>query len=741
MKRRTAFFALLVVLAVDLAGAAQPGATAEPSDPGAARHELSKLPFFLGREYFVLRSGRAQMIIQADRADLGPAFTYLLFDAQNARQNVRKDGAFNFTASDGFASSALVVEMGGFPFTALGHRTDTRWHVEGPTPSVEAVWWAGGVRVTERIAALAGPGIFTRTILLEGAHIAGEEAVRVALSVPGGSGRRISSSRAGELLVHDGPLARLALAAPGVAGARIDEARGRLESGPLVVPPGGKASVETIIIVEVPAGEERAFDDRTESMVASIVACRERTRAAWALASSVSTRDPVVRGIFDKARFGLPGMIAEDGTMNAGIFEYGAQWVRDTSNTVIGAIHAGHFELARGTLERVLVKMVTKDGATMIGGGFDEPDREQFDQMGELLHALKAYRDWTGDDSLIREHRERLVSMVERPLHPRFRDATGMVHNRREFWERTFADAYELAYQTWVIQGLRDAADLAPSLGAEDRAGYWKTEAERVRQAMLAHPDRSLVHEGRLTKRRNVTGEVAVDPAGFPGFQPDVPLRSEKVHRIIPDATQALPIALGVVDPRSPVALKTLDDLEGLWNTRWSDGGYDRYHTSSQPDQPGPWSFATCFILRAQHEARLFERSRRSLEWLDSVQGGRAGAWFEEIPSVRSLGGSCGLIPWTSGEIALFVVRHVLGVRFEGDVPVIRPALYPGSPPVSADLRFRAGRLRLEIDGGGPVAGAAVNGNAVKLESDGALRLPAAFSGGTVSLRTSGAPR
>ena len=43
--------------------------------------------------------------------------------------------------------------------------------------------------------------------------------------------------------------------------------------------------------------------------------------------------------------------------------------------------------------------------------------------------------------------------MVERPLQPQFRDATGMVHNRREFWERTFDDAYELAYETYVVLG------------------------------------------------------------------------------------------------------------------------------------------------------------------------------------------------------------------------------------------------------------------------------------------------
>jgi hypothetical protein len=62
----------------------------------AAAPELNQLPFFYGREYFILRSGQAQMIVQADRADLGPAFTYLLYDAQDARQSVSKELAFNW---------------------------------------------------------------------------------------------------------------------------------------------------------------------------------------------------------------------------------------------------------------------------------------------------------------------------------------------------------------------------------------------------------------------------------------------------------------------------------------------------------------------------------------------------------------------------------------------------------------------------------------------------------------------
>ena len=711
---------LLLLIAVATAGIA--------AEVSPALLELNKAAFFYGREYFILRSGRAQMLLQADRADLGPAFTWMLFDAQDPQQSARKDRAFNFVPNEGFGSSALEVVLGGFPFTALGHRTDTRWVVAEGIPAVEAVWWAGGVRVTERISALGDDGTFRRQVRLEGAHLAGEETVLLRLHLP-----PTGLGQEGKLLLQTGDKAQMALTAADVAPLRVDLTNGLFEVGPVAIAPGKSAEVETLLLAQVPLGERTQLVARATQLAGvKLASAIKDTARFWESTSSVSTPDPTVQELFDKARFGLVGMIGPDGTMDAGLLEYGAQWVRDTSNTALGALHAGQFEAVHKVLQYILAKMISPDGVTMIAESFETPDREQFDQGGELLHLLRCYRDWTGDDSLIRQHRALLIKVVERPLQPQFRDDTGMVHNRREFWERAFEDGYELAYQTYVILALREAAELAPALGAEDRSARWQKEADRIQQAMISHPNRALVRDGRLIKRRNVTGAVADDTAGFPGFFPDVPLKTERTNRLMPDASMALPIALGVVPARSELARRTLDDLEGLWNTRWSDGGYDRYHTSGQPDQPGPWPFATTFILRANHDAGNFERSRRALEWLNTCPGGRAGMWFEETPSTRRQSPFSGLVCWTSGEVALFVVRHYLGVNFERGVLAIRPALYPDSPPVRADLRYRQGRLRLEVSGSGPVKSAKVNGRNIKPGKDGVLRLPADFASGTV---------
>ena len=692
---------------------------------------LLKRSFLHGREYFVLRSGRAQLIAQADQTDLAPAFLYLLFNAEDNRQSARKDGAFNFGGGQGFVNSSLEVVLGGFAFTALGHQTQTGWTQCEGIPAAEAVWWAGGLRVSEKLLALGGDGLFLRRVEIVSVNLGGPETVTFRLSLPPGA----CAVRDG-WLIQETKGCRLGLGATGAWPVKTVPERGWMEIGPLTIAPGRTNTVDTLLVAQIPpeTGPTAALlppldlGDRLGE-----------TRHAWSAASAVVTEDTTVEAIFNQARFGLPAMVADNGVMNAGIFEYGAQWVRDTSNTLLGLVHAGHFELARRGFLQILEHMVNPEGNAMIAGGFDDPDREQFDQMGELLHALKAYRDWTGDDSLLRQYRPRLLALIERPLRPEFRDTSGMVHNRREFWERTFDDAYELAYQTYVVLGLRDAAALAEPLGAEDRADRWRAEADRILKAMLTHPTGALVEGERFIKRRAITGE-RIRTIRFPAAAADVPLKTEQVHLAEPDATMALPIAFGLVDPASALARHTLDGLETLWNGRWFGGGYERYHSSGQCDQPGPWTFASCFILRAQHQAGQFGRSRRTIEWLNTVPGGRTGAWFEEIPLVRSQAPTAGIIPWTSGEISLFIVRHLLGVRFEGKTLVLQPALYPGSPPVHADLRFRQSRLKLDIPRAGAVKDADVNGIRVAPDRGGAIRLPEEFAGGTVVIHLADQP-
>ena len=80
------------------------------------------------------------------------------------------------------------------------------------------------------------------------------------------------------------------------------------------------------------------------------------------------------------------------------------------------------------------------------------------------------------------------------------------------------------------------------------------------------------------------------------------------------------------VDPAGPVARKTLESLEELWNQRWTMGGYGRYHVSSEPDSPGPWPIASIFMARAYLEAGDDEPSLVLLRCHGGSSRGEVGA-------------------------------------------------------------------------------------------------------------------
>lgn len=688
--------------------------------------------YFYGREYFVLRSGRAKMIIQSDKVNIGPAFTYLLYDAQNSAQIDRKEKAFNYIPQQGFSSSALRVIKKGYRFTALGSNTHVQWSFYENIPSVEATWWASGLKVREIITPVFSGDMFRRRIILQCVDWAAPDSVHLQLSLP----EPVTFVK-DKTVISRAKASLMALATNKTEKTEVKTTEDGLETGNILLAPGEEKSIDTYLFLSTDPSNEEAFYSNIVRSLDSLSPALEDTRKEWTKSNRISTNDSMIQHLFDVSRFALPGFVAADGQTAAGVFEYGAQWVRDASNTMRGVVSIGQFELAKAMLQYMLAHMITEEGTTMISGGFDKPDREQFDQMGEFMHAMKYYVDWTGDTSLLKQYRKKILTMIERPLHAVFLDTTGMVHNRREFWERHFEDAYELAYQTWVIQGLRDAIQLSAYLEANDRVKRWERIANRMRDAMLTHATMKLVHNDHLIKRRNITGVIAdtlTQKGGIPGVAGS-PAVVERTIRLMPDATLALPIFLKVIDPKSRLAKNTLVELEKLWNRRWAFGGYDRYNTSSQGDQPGPWTFATAFIMQAQHAAGELAKSRSSLKWLYHQPGGATGAWHEEIPIIETH--RSGLLPWTTAEISFFILHDLLGVKFSGHQLIIHPSLYRQSTHIEARLRYRNAWIDLKISGNGKLLFAYINGKRINPEKDGSIKIPADFKGGNIIVHCS----
>ncbi|MBC8080309.1 MAG: hypothetical protein H7X86_08185 [Gorillibacterium sp.] len=390
---------------------------------------------------------------------------------------------------------------------------------------------------------------------------------------------------------------------------------------------------------------------------------------------------------------------------NAGIWQYQAEWVRDSSMMAMAMLYCGLHEDAEKLLCHIIRDMTDEEGRTLVGGTYVEIENEQFDQAGQLLNTLYEFYLWTGNDRFIREDWCRIEALANRLNHLHCRDeGTKLFHNKREFWERNewhgVERGYELAYQVWPVLGLRAANQMAVIQGSEQALALgriWHASTDTQWDAVLNHPLYAFIRDGKWVKRIKMDGEVQeiIKPVKDYKEKDDIPLGNEPISYLNPDASVVFPIIYGLVSPDERTVLATLEDLEQLWNMRWNHGGYDRYHTSSEPDTPGPWIFASLFLARANHAAGRLEHSRKVLEWLNRIQGGTSGAWHEYIPVNEANTYRNGILIWDWAEIILFLVRDVLGVRPGEKGLQAEPKLFPGMGRVSLKIPYQGKDIQI----------------------------------------------
>ena len=93
-----------------------------------------------------------------------------------------------------------------------------------------------------------------------------------------------------------------------------------------------------------------------------------------------------------------------------------------------------------------------------------------------MMFAVWNYVCWTGDRTLLRKYWPKIRLCGDFPISGYFLEPSNhLVHNKREFWERSDAhgieDGFELAYQFWVSFGLAKGAALARLVGDRARRG------------------------------------------------------------------------------------------------------------------------------------------------------------------------------------------------------------------------------------------------------------------------------
>lgn len=444
-------------------------------------------------------------------------------------------------------------------------------------------------------------------------------------------------------------------------------------------------------------------------------------RRYWEGTTTLRTGVPDLDKMYRAVRAGARAAVAGSGRMNAAIWGYNAEWVRDSSCASLGLTFSGQHDLARTMLDHIIANLISPEGMAFGESQFYEPRRAELDQNGEFLHALWQYWVHSRDDSLIRGHWEKIVRVAEFPLGPHFWvEEASLLKSERDQRDRDaerhgLKEGFELSHQMWNSLGLSRAADMAAHVGADELAQRWRQLGERIWESALTHPRFNFVENGYLMKRRLLDGSFQRNARVIPyvhRIDDDAtrvyPRNRHRQGELEPDGSEAWPIALGMVDPQSELAQRTLLRMESLWNIEWDFGGYPLHHPGSDPTKKGAWPMIFYFVTQAALEARAYDTVRRNLEWILSTKDGRGYTWWEYRDADPELQIDHGITPWFSyGESVFMFVHHLLGYRPGPERITIAPHLLPEMKEVDANVCLGARRIALKIHNGGRFVGKA----------------------------------
>lgn len=669
-----------------------------------------------GLEYFILGNGQILVSIQTGaKPESGTHCGMLLMSSEHF---ARKMSTYLFHPERGLQNTRFTVILDGKGYVPEPERSTVRWEYPDRVPTIVVEWTAGACRVREELVCASNDPALLRTVTIENTTSAAVNPTGTILLYP-------------NLMLFDEYYVDRTRATLSCAGYEALEMFCLGEATPGdrhlnvkfgEIPPGGKASSTVVLTLNYP---RQKFEKK------GLEAIRKETKKFWSGRSRLETDSDKLNHMFNASVSGLRAAVAKSGKMDASIWQYNFEWVRDQSMVVIGSILAGHRDVADISLRRILDRSIDEEGRARDASRQRPAETAELDQNGQLLYALWTYWIWTGDDTIIRTYWRKIKAVADYVLRPEFLDpATGLVKNSREFWERDPAfgvkEGYEHTYQVWNIVGLEAAADIARSMRDTTAGRRWQAASAKMKNSFFNHPTFSFIDEGTLVKRKLMSGAVqrTFEPPNRKSMPPGVPLNVEKVSYCDPDSGNVYPIILGLLDPKSAVSLKTLESMEQLWNQRWTTGGYARYHVTSEPDSPGAWPFPTMLIVRAYLEAGNDEKVWRGLNWMSSAQGGKAGSWFEcyadrPVPPLPPLG----IVPWTWAEIVMFFVHHLVGVRPSKNELTLRPRLLSSMNNVKASLILRGQRVEITLLRTGQEPSAKVDGKQIPLVN-GELRLP-----------------
>ncbi|MEX2116205.1 MAG: hypothetical protein WEB37_04910 [Bacteroidota bacterium] len=678
-----------------------------------------------GTEYFLLGNG---LIFAAFQTAKDPAAgTHCGLMVMSPEHFGRKISTYLYHPERGLQNSRCHVAHGGVSYLPEPSSSTVRWEYPEGVPTVVAEWDAGGCKVREEFFCPSEHAAVVRTVNVK-APSAGASDVRLTILLYPNlmyfdeyDVDRVN----GTLTAKGYKTLRMFCLKPVTVGDRHMTAM----LGSLA--PGSEQSATFVLSLDA---------ERHTVEKAGIGGMKRETSRYWSGISSMSFGHSGLDHLYRVSTTGIRSAVARSGKMDGSIWQYNLEWVRDQSMVAAGSAMVGLNDVSESLLTRILDRSVDESGKTVDASRHRPPETIELDQNGELLYALYTHLVWSGSDAILRDHWPKIKNVADYVLKPEFCDPSiGLLKNSREYWERDPAfgilEGYENAYQFWNILGLNLASEIASHMKESGKVREWREASEKMKKAYVGHGRFSLVDKGRFIKRRLASGEVQriMEPVNRKSMPKDMPLNVESISYCDPDSSVVLPIAFGIVDPRSDLASKTLQSVEELWNQRWKNGGYGRYHVTSEPDSPGPWPFATLFIARAYHEAGNDEKVWRALQWMLDCQGAHAGAWFEfygERPSPPLP--PVGIVCWTWAELVALFMHHVLGVRPSPAALTLRPRLLSGIDGIKAMVKLRGKNIELNLVRDKQQF-ALINGKRKPLEQ-GALNIPIPISDTSIEI-------
>jgi len=601
-------------------------------------------------EYFFFGNGLIQGAVQYSPSGEGSPFGLLIMDPEELNM---KRNALTMNQSSGLSDTAILISEKDTT-GVFGDNGKIRWKKKAELPQIEVLWNFRDIKITELIYCpdRKNPSVIREVILENYAEERRE--IQINTSVPG-------KELQYKIILNQGEQKNIYINYTLLMGKRIGL---------------------TLL-------------DKTEL---------SGSRNFWKNTARIKSDYSPIERFFSASAFQLPSMISANGKMDASIWQYNREWVRDHSFMCLGLIYSGHFTPARKFLERLLCEFVSYEGDTIDSSEKRNYDEVELDQNGELLYTINEYFKWTGDNDFIIKHSEKIILVAEFPLKSEFMDMeSGLLHNKREYWERHslhgITDGFEFAYQMWVIKGL----EAATSMARECKFGYpdkWEADVKRLYNNLFDENKSGLIIKDRLIKRKDRDGHISetINPKAECGLPEGIPLMKKGKHSLNPDSSVSQAIVYNLINSKSDLAVRTMETIEELWNQAWGSGGYGRYNLSSEPDSPGPWPFPSLFIARAYHKMGNYDKVEQVLNWLDKIPGRHSGSWFENYgEKISPPYPQVGIPPWTWAEIIMLVIKEILGVEPERNYIRIKPALLPSMNYLEATITIREMIIDLKI--------------------------------------------